>query len=659
MKRLVFLSVILLYVSCRPDKAGKTGDLDMDYSFSETMDYPIQPVPFTSVRVNDDFWAPRIKTNKEVTLPYTFKKSEETGRLTNFAIAGGMEEGEFEGIFFNDSDVFKIIEGASYTLQVEDDPELKRYLDNLIVKIAAAQEEDGYLYTNRTIDPEKAADGAGEERWTNLAVYHELYNVGHMYEAAVAHYLATGERSFLDVALKNADLVNEVFGPGKNMGVPGHQEIEMGLVKLYRVTGDIKYLKLAKFFVDQRGNDKGHELYGEYCQDHKPFIDQEEAVGHAVRACYFYSGATDVAALTATRAYDTALQNIWEDIVFRKIYLTGGIGAERQHEGFGPAYELPNATAYTETCAAIALMFWNHRMFLRSGDVKYMDVFERTLYNGFLAGVSFEGNTFFYPNPLETDGVATFNQGVCGRSPWFDCSCCPVNVVRVIPSIPGYIYAVEDNSVYINLYMSNEADLEVGETKFKVSQVTRYPWEGDVKIRIETDIPTDTRFLLRIPGWLRNEVMPGDLYSYIDHASPSFTVSVNGEEKSPALENGYLIIGEQAWTKGDQIEIVFDMKVRKVVSNEKVEANLYKMALERGPIVFCAEEVDNPAGISNLSLAEDSAFEFGYDSKLLGGLGIITGKSSANDKEENFKAIPYYAWAHREMGEMAVWLSLD
>jgi DUF1680 family protein len=609
--------------------------------------------------LNDDFWAPRIKTNKEVTLPYTFEKSDETGRLRNFAIAGGMEEGEFEGIFFNDSDVFKIIEGASYTLQVEDDPELKKYLDDLIAKIAAAQEEDGYLYTNRTIDPEKAADGAGEERWTNLAVYHELYNVGHMYEAAVAHYLATGERTFLEVALKNADLINEVFGPGKNMGVPGHQEIEMGLVKLYRVTGDIKYLKLAKFFVDQRGNDEGHELYGEYCQDHKPFVDQEEAVGHAVRACYFYSGATDVAALTGTTAYDSALQNIWEDIVFRKIYLTGGIGAERQHEGFGPAYELPNATAYTETCAAIALMFWNHRMFLRSGEVKYMDVFERILYNGFLAGISFEGNTFFYPNPLETDGVATFNQGVCGRSPWFDCSCCPVNVVRVIPSIPGYIYAVEDNSVFVNLYMSNEADLKLGEENIKLRQETDYPWNGNVKITFESDIPAETKILLRIPGWLRNEVLPGDLYSYIDQESPSFTVSINGEELKPSVENGYLMINERSWNKGDQIELGFDMEVRKIVSNEKVEANLNKMAFERGPIVFCAEEVDNPYGVADLSLAQDGAFEFGYDSKLLGGMGIITGKSSANNKVVSFKAIPYYAWAHRDMGEMAVWLSLD
>ena len=659
MKRLFYLLLMLTYVSCQPDKGEKTEDPAMDYNFSKTMDYPIQPVPFTSVRVNDDFWAPRINANKEVTLPYTFEKSEETGRLRNFALAGGLEEGEFEGIFFNDSDVFKIIEGASYTLQVEDDPELKRYLDDLIANIAAAQEDDGYLYTNRTIDPEKAADGAGEERWTNLAVYHELYNVGHMYEAAVAHYLATGERTFLDVALKNANLVNEVFGPGKNMGVPGHQEIEMGLVKLFRVTGELKYLKLAKFFVDQRGNEEGHELYGEYCQDHMPFADQEEAVGHAVRACYFYSGATDVAALTGTAAYDQSLLNIWEDIVYRKIYLTGGIGAEPRYEGFGPAYELPNATAYTETCAAIALMFWNHRMFLRSGEAKYMDVFERILYNGFLAGISFEGNTFFYPNPLETDGIATFNQGVCGRSPWFDCSCCPVNVVRVIPSIPGYIYAVEKNSVYVNLYMSNKADLKVGETTFSLRQETSYPWSGDINIVIESDTSEETKFLFRIPGWLRNEVMPGDLYSYVDDASLTYSVSINGEITESAVENGYLIINARSWKKGDQIDLQFDMEVRKVVSNDKVEANLNKMALERGPIVFCAEEVDNPLGVADLSLQKRANFIFDYDPNLLGGLGTITGNAIVDSKEERFKAIPYYAWAHRDMGEMAVWLTLD
>ena len=657
-KGIILLGFLTIMVSCTSNKGSHEEDLTQ-FSSSDLVDYPIRPVPFTAVQVTDNFWAPRIQTNKEVTLPYTFKKSEETGRLRNFAIAGGLEEGEFEGIFFNDSDVFKIIEGASYTLLVEDDPELKRYLDDLIAKIAAAQEEDGYLYTNRSIDAEKAADGAGEERWTNLAVYHELYNVGHMYEAAVAHYQATGERTFLDVAIKNADLVNEVFGPGKNMGVPGHQEIEIGLVKLYRVTGDIKYLKLAKFFVDQRGNEDGHDLFGEYCQDHEPFTDQDEAVGHAVRACYFYSGVTDVAALTGTVDYDSALHKIWEDIVYRKIYLTGGIGAEPRHEGFGPAYELPNATAYTETCAAIALMFWNHRMFLRSGEVKYMDVFERVLYNGFLAGISFEGNTFFYPNPLETDGIATFNQGVCGRSPWFDCSCCPVNVVRVIPSIPGYIYAVKGETVYVNLYMSNVADLNIGEDKMSVRQQTGYPWDGEVRLHIESENEVKANFMLRIPGWLRNEVMPGDLYSYIDKVSPSFSVSVNDKKIKTSYQDGYLDLGKRIWRKGDYIDLSFKMEVRKVASNPKVAANENKIAFERGPIVFCAEQADNPSGIFDMRIDQNEPFNYFYDPELLGGLGTITGQSLSKDKSSSFKAIPYYAWAHREMGEMAVWLNME
>ena len=485
-KHLLLAAAILLF-ACQPDpQTNQKTDLK-----SLAQDYPIKPVAFTQVNITDNFWAPRLETNRKVTIPYNFQKCEETGRIRNFAIAGGLEEGEFEGIYFNDSDVFKVIEGASYSLHVHDDPELKAYLDDLIAKIAAAQEDDGYLYTNRTIDPSKAADGGGVERWTSLQVHHELYNVGHMYEAAVAHYQATGERSLLDVAIKNADLIDKVFGPGKNMGVPGHQEIEIGLVKLYRVTGAQKYLDLAKFFVDQRGNTEGYDLAGgrnagRYMQDHKPLAQQEEAVGHSVRAGYFYSGATDVAALTGETAYDQALDKIWKDIVHQKIYLTGGIGAERQHEGFGPDYELPNGTAYTETCAAIALMLWNHRMFLRSGEVKYMDVFERTLYNGFLAGISFEGNTFFYPNPLEVDGVTKFNQGVCGRSPWFDCSCCPVNVVRILPSLPGYIYSTKGQEVFVNLYIGNEAEFAIGEQTLKLSQSTNYPWDGQGELSMHS-----------------------------------------------------------------------------------------------------------------------------------------------------------------------------
>lgn len=652
---LYMLLAIALFAACQ-----EVANKETRQKASLELDYPIQPIAFTDVKINDSFWAPRIETNRKVTIPYNFKKSEETGRIRNFAIAGGLEEGEFEGIFFNDSDVFKIIEGAAYSLMVHKDPELDQYLDDLIHKIAAAQEEDGYLYTNRTIDPSQAADSAGTERWTSLGIHHELYNVGHMYEAAVAHYQATGKRSLLDVALKNADLVDQVFGPGKNPGFPGHQEIEIGLVKLFRVTGEKRYLDLAKFFVDQRGSEAPYESEEKandmkYQQAHKLLADQEEAVGHSVRAGYFYSGATDVAALTGETAYDKGLDKIWKDIVHQKIYLTGGIGAEPRHEGFGPDYELPNATAYTETCAAIALMFWNHRMFLRGGDVKYMDVFERTLYNGFLAGVSFEGNTFFYPNPLEADGVKKFNQGVCGRSPWFDCSCCPVNIVRVLPSLPGYIYAVKDEDVFVNLYIGNEAKFAVGGKELQIRQTTNYPWEGNIKIEIENDI--DAHFNLRIPGWARNEVMPGDLYTYVDAEKPGILAKVNGEEVTVDLQSGYLSLEKKTWAKGDVIELAFEMPVRKVESHELVEANKGKIALERGPLVYCAEEIDNPGGVLNLGVSRETPFNYSYDQGLFSGLGKINGKTSAAHGMKDFTAIPYYAWAHRKMGEMAVWLA--
>jgi DUF1680 family protein len=651
--RVLTILGVTFILACQPTKKQT--------QTATTFDYPIRPVPFTSVQFTDNFWSPRLETNRTVTIPYNFQKCEETGRLRNFAIAGGLEEGEFEGIYFNDSDVFKVIEGASYSLMVHEDPALKAFLDDLIAKIAAAQEEDGYLYTNRTIDPSKAADGAGEERWTKLNTFHELYNVGHMYEAAVAHYQATGERSLLEVAIKNADLIDRVFGPGKNMGVPGHQEIEIGLVKLFRATGEKRYLDLAKFFVDQRGNGANpryteEDPAGKYLQNHKALAEQEEAVGHAVRAGYFYSGATDVAALTGETAYDEALDKIWKDIVHQKIYLTGGIGAEPRYEGFGPDYNLPNATAYTETCAAIALMLWNHRMFLRSGEVKYMDVFERTLYNGFLAGVSFEGNTFFYPNPLETDGVQKFNQGVCGRSPWFDCSCCPVNVVRILPSLPGYVYSTQGQDVYVNLYIGNEAAFELEGQNLKLRQTTRYPWDGKVELVIENEGEIAANFKLRVPGWVRNEVVDGDLYRYLDDERPSVQVWVNGETVAANATVGYISLEKSNWKQGDRIEINFDMPVRKVVSHELVEANRGKMALERGPLVYCAEEVDNPEGVLNLNLSQDETFAYSFDETMFDGLGKLSGRTAQG---ADFKAVPYYAWAHREMGEMAVWLGLE
>ncbi|WP_276391974.1 glycoside hydrolase family 127 protein [Eudoraea chungangensis] len=659
------LTIFLLY-GCPSNNLNTEKDFEgIDQGHTSPLldsDYPIQPVPFTNVSIEDTFWTPRIETNRNITLPYNFKKCEETGRISNFSKAGGLEDGDFEGIFFNDSDVFKVIEGASYSLQVHNDPELKAYLDELIFKIATAQEEDGYLYTNRTINPSKADDKAGEVRWTRLVSHHELYNVGHLYEAAVAHYQATGERSLLDVAIKNANLIDRVFGPDKNMGVPGHQEIEIGLVKLYRVTGERKYLDLAKFFIDQRGNADGHNLNdgdysGEYQQDHLPLKQQSTAVGHAVRAGYFYAGATDVAALTDETSYDKALGLIWEDIVHKKIYLTGGIGAEPKYEGFGPAYELPNATAYTETCAAIALMLWNHRMFLRSGDVKYMDVFERTLYNGFLAGISMEGNTFFYPNPLESDGVFKFNQGVCGRSPWFDCSCCPVNIVRILPSLPGYVYAVNEDAVYMNLYMSNTAEISMAEGVLSVNQKTNYPWNGKVEVSFNNAKGINANLKLRIPGWNRNEVMDGDLYTYTDDVKPACELRINGELFEVDTQEGYLDIPKRKWSKNDTLEIIFEMPVRKVKSNDLVTANKGKMALERGPIVYCIEAADNDDKILEISIAETANYQYKYDKDILGGLGVLRGPSALNQK--TITAIPYYAWAHRDIGPMAVWMKTD
>ena len=622
-------------------------------------DYPFAPVPFTKVSINDNFWGPRIFTNKQVTIPDTFKKSEETGRIKNFAIAGGLEEGEFQGIYYDDSDVFKIIEGASYSLNVNPDPKLKEYVDNVISKIAAAQEEDGYLYTNRTINPSKVQKGAGKKRWSYLIHNHELYNVGHMYEAAVAYYLATGEKNLLDVAIKNANLIDSVFGPNKNMGVPGHEEIEIGLVKLFRLTGENKYLDLAKFFIDQRGNSDGHELFGTYHQDHKPFVKQRKAVGHSVRAGYLYAGATDVAALIGSDEYNESLYSIWSDIVEHKTYLTGGIGSERHIEGFGPDYALPNATGYTETCAAISMMLWNHRLFLLTGDVKYMDVFERTLYNGFLPAVSLEGDTYFYPNPLESNGIYKFNQGLIKRSPWFDTACCPVNIVRILPSLSGYIYSVKDQDIFINLFIGNTAELDLNGKKIKLKQSTNYPWDGKVKLKVEeADKGLLAGLKIRVPGWARGEVLPSDLYSYINNKNSNISLLINGKNKKVDIENGFIILDKSYWKSGDIIEISFEMKVRKVISNEKVIANKGKIAFERGPLVYCAEEVDNPNGVLDLKLDANSQFKYFFDNKLLGGMGKIIGKATdGNNKLVDFIAIPYYAWAHRDDGEMSVWLN--
>lgn len=632
-------------------------------------DYPITPVSFTKVKFNDSFWLPRLETNRTVTIPYDFQKCEETHRIRNFEVAGGLVEGKFVGIRFNDSDVFKVMEGAAFSLANHPDPELEHYLDDLIAKIAAAQEEDGYLYTTRTIDPSNPAPRAGDVSWSHMDHSHELYNVGHMYEAAVAHFQATGKRTFLDVAIKNADLIAATFGPEKQYGVPGHQEIEIGLVKLYRVTGNRKYLDLAKYFLDIRGQEVENVKFPQsldiYFQSHIPVIDQDEAVGHSVRATYMYTGMADVAAIVSDESYIKAIDRIWENVVHKKIYITGGIGARHSGEAFGLDYELPNESAYNETCAAIANCLWNHRMFLLKGDAKYFDVLERTLYNGFLVGVSLKGDEFFYPNPLSCDAKYAFNQGALTRKPWFDCSCCPSNIARFLPSLPEYVYAVQDNDVYVNLYVGSSAEVTIDEIKVELIQTTGYPWSGDVQIEVNPQKRSEFSVKLRIPGWSQQQPLPGDLYSYRTNVNSRVGAKVNNEEIPVEVEKGYLTITRK-WRKGDKVVLELPMDIKLVRSNKKVESNKNKLAIERGPLVYCIEGVDNKREVFNKLLPAQTTLEVNWDESFLGGVNVITAEIPAfavqdggmEVKTEKHKliAIPYYAWSHRGVGEMAVWI---
>lgn len=612
----------------------------------QSREYPILPIPFTQVTVTDNFWAPRIRTNSQVTIPIAFRHCETTGRIRNFEVAAGMEEGSFCTEYpFDDSDVFKIIEGASYTLHVQYDPELDRYLDTLILKIAAAQEDDGYLYTNRTINPDSAHPWAGTKRWElTHELSHELYNAGHLYEAAVAHYLATGKRSLLDVALKNAKLVDRDFGWGKTENYTGHQEIEIGLVKLYRVTGDKRYLDLAKFFLDVRG--PGGE---EYCQAHQKVVDQTEAVGHAVRACYMYSAMADVAALTGDQAYVDAISRIWENVVSEKYYITGGIGQAGHNEGFGEDYYLPNLEAYCETCASIAMVFWNHRLFLMKGDAKYLDVMERTLYNAAVDGVALSGDLFFYPNPLASDGRHQ-------RRPWFGCACCPSNICRFLPSMPGYIYSQRGNEIFVNLYVSSAASLGCCKNKLNISQETNYPWDGNITVMIDPQRSRKYTLSLRIPGWARNEPVPGDLYRFENQDNGQVNLLVNGKTVDAPVQNGFIKI-DRKWKKGDKVELILPMPVRKIIAHEKVEADRGLIALQRGPLVYCLEGKDQPAGkVFAYDLPDTSTITPRYREDLLGGIMVLemNGKSLYP-----LTAIPYCYWANRGPGEMAVWIEVN
>jgi len=634
---------------------------------AQVKDYPIQPVAFTNVKLDDKFWSPRIETNRTVTIPASFARCENTGRVKNFEMAAA-RKGKFCTKYpFDDTDIYKTIEGASYSLAVHPDAKLDAYVDSLIAIVGSAQEPDGYLYTARTIDPLHPHSWAGPERWVKEnELSHELYDSGHMFEAASAHYLATGKRNFLNIALKNADLLVNTFGPGKRHVAPGHEIVEMGLVRLYRITGKKDYLNLAKFFIDERGKrayDKGSSdewKNGMYWQDNEPVVDQDEAEGHAVRAMYLYSGMADVAALTGDKQYIEAIDRIWNNMVSKKIYVQGSIGAVGDGERFGANYELPNATAYNETCAAIGEVFWNQRMFLLHGDSKYIDVLEKVLYNGLISGVGLDGKSFFYTNAMQITNGFKGDDVEAARSGWFECSCCPTNMVRFLPSLPGYMYAQKSNNIYVNLFIAGNADIRLNNKDVKITQVNNYPWNGLLNFNIEPASPTNFNLLVRIPGWSKAEAIPSDLYAYENPKASKVIIKVNGQPVDYKIENGYAVIKKE-WRKGDRLEMDLPMGVNKVIANEALKDDNNKIALQRGPIMYTAEWVDNNGRVSDLSIPKNAVFTPQFEGGLLNGVTVLKGEIVRRDSLANgsskvmLTAIPYYSWANRGKGEMQVW----
>jgi hypothetical protein len=638
--------------------------------------YPITPVPFTAVKVTPGtFWGQRLEASRKTTIPLAFSKCESEGRYKNFENAAAHLADPSKvfkvngvGYSFDDTDPYKTLEGAAYILQTYPDKKLEAYCDSVIDIIASAQEPDGYLYTARTQNPGAPHHWAGDRRWVKEEdLSHELYNLGHMVEGAVAYWQATGKRKFLDIACRYADVACKEVGPnpGQMCVVPGHQIAEMAMARLYLATGQKRYLDFAKFLLDYRGKT---QIKTEYSQSHKPVVSQDEAVGHAVRAAYMYAGMADVAALTGDKGYIDAIDHIWDNIVTKKLYITGGIGATSSGEAFGKNYELPNMSAYCETCAAIGNVYVNYRLFLLHGQSKYYDVLERTLYNGLISGVSLEGNGFFYPNPLESMGQHQ-------RQAWFGCACCPSNICRFIPSLPGYVYAVKEGvkdntpSVYVNLFLSNKSTLNVSKKKLEISQQTNYPWDGDITIHIDKSSAGIFTLKIRIPGWLQNQTIPSDLYRYTDNKRLNFTCTVNGTAvaNSSLSEDGYLNIARK-WKKGDKIQLHFDMEPRIVRAHNKVEADRGMVAVERGPLVYCAEHPDNKFDIFSTLVSQEPQFQLSQTE--IAGTPVVTlktdaqaldfnkqGKLTVNDQQ--LTLIPYYAWCHRGSGKMRVWLPQD
>lgn len=626
-------------------------------------DYPIRPAPFTAVRITGGFWHTRQQVNLAVTVPYAIKQCEDTGRLTNFDLAAetlrrrAAGETSFQNkpvtIYpFDDSDVFKVMEGIAYALHVRPDPALAARLDGWIARAAAAQEPDGYLYTFRTMHPDTPVhEWIAPERWRlDPDLSHELYNLGHLYEAGVAHFQATGKRTLLDVCLKSAELVWRDFGDRRLRIAPGHQVIEMGLAKLHRVTGDRRWLELAQIFLEARGP-SGKA----YSQQHLPVTEQAEAVGHAVRANYMYAGMADVAALDGNAAYVQAIRRIWEDVVSRKLSLTGGVGPLQHGEAYGAAYELPNA-CYNETCAAIALMMWAHRMFLFTGDAAYGDVIERTAHNGFISGVALTGDRFFYPNPLAYDGAAKNNHDHAGRAPWFGCACCPPNLMRTLAALTGWFYAVRDTSLYVNFYAASEGQVEIGGTAVRLVQATDYPWDGRIRLTVEPAQPATFTLRLRLPGWAQGRPVPSDLYAYAAPARPAWTLRVAGQECRPAIEAGYLVV-TRAWQAGDIVELDLPMPVQTVRGHPRIEAVRDAVAFERGPVVYAVEGEVNRTAPADLAVTPRTRARAHRQHGPLGDVvTLVLDEVAAPAQPRPVTAIPYALWNNRGLAPMSVWL---
>jgi uncharacterized protein len=611
-------------------------------------------IPFSQVDVQSAFWTPRLDANHHVTVQHCIDWCEKTGRISNFAKAGGLMDGKFEGIYFNDSDVYKVLEGAAYELARRPNADLDATVDAIIAKMAAAQEENGYLNSYYTlVEP--------ENKWTNLKDRHELYCAGHLFEAAVAHYQATGKRNLLDIALRFADRIDELFGPGKRHDVPGHEEIELALIKLYDATQEQKYLRLAEFFIEERGNAEHREPYGKYCQDHLPVREQSEVFGHAVRAMYYFSGVADLAMKTGDQALIAACDRIWNDLTTRKMYITGGIGVSGHGEGFAEGFDLPNEHSYAETCASIALGFFAHRLTLLRQDAHYADIFEQVLYNGLLSGVSLDGDTFFYRNPLESHGPETFDtsggkQGTSKkhRQHWFSCACCPSNVVRFIPKVGEYLYAAADQKLYINHFMESQSKFEIGGTEISISQKTDYPWDGDIRIEIEPNQKKQIAVFIRVPNWCDNA-----------------RVRVNGRDAAHTPVKGYVCI-DRVWKRGDTIRLDYPMPVRRVAANPQIIENRGKVALMRGPLLYCLEEMDAAFSLWDFSLPSNAKLKPQFQRNLMNGTVVIKGKGllSANPRQwdtalyqpvskkktVSFTAVPYCLWDNRKPGDMIVWL---